>query len=66
MVWGNQIYSNNAIVQTWMVEFPNVLNEEPKLTKIGQQIVGEVFPIKCVQIVDVTGKFSAFSGWEKN
>jgi hypothetical protein len=66
MVWGNQVYSNNAIIETWIVGFPNVLNEKPKLTKKGQPIVAEVFPIKCVQIVDVTGKFLAFSGWEKN
>jgi hypothetical protein len=60
MVWGNQVYSNNAIVETWIVEFPNVLNEKPRLIKKGKQISAETFPIKCVQIVDVKGKFSLF------
>jgi hypothetical protein len=66
MVWGNQVYSNNAIIETWIVGFPNVLNEDPTLTKKGQQILAEVFPIKFVQIVDVKGKILAVSGWEKN
>jgi hypothetical protein len=66
MVWGNQVYSNNAIIETWNVGYPNVLTVNPTLSKKGPQIVAEVFPIKFVQIVDVTGKFLAFSRWEKN